>query len=125
MFKFVQLTACRSLFSDDKLLASVNSLLEANKVKERLDGEQDRRRKIEEEANADLRAAERKSRKETESVLQRVQSLEQDVKLVQDKVANMDSKMDNVLDLLQQLRDASRESALASSTSKIADEEAH
>ena len=103
----------------------MNRLLEANKVKERLDGEEDMGRKIQEEADADWRAAERKSRKETESVLQRVQSLEQDVKLVQDRVANMDSKMDSVLDLLQQLRDASRETAMASSTSKIADEEAH
>ena len=74
-------------------------------MKKRLDGEEKRSRKIQEEADAEWRAAERKSRKETESVLQRVQSLEQDVKLVQEKVANMDNKMDSVLDLLQQLRD--------------------
>ena len=94
-------------------------------MKKRLDGEEKRSRKIQEEADAEWRAAERKSRKETESVLQRVQSLEQDVKLVHDRVANMDGKMDSVLDLLQQLRDASRETALASSTTKVADDKAH
>ena len=80
-------------------------------MKERMDSIQDMRRKIEEKANVDLRAAERKSRKETETVLQRVQSLEQDLKLVQNKVANMDGKMDSVLDLLRKIQEANSTSS--------------
>ena len=141
MSLFVQLTIFQPIFLGQKLHNSVKRLVEANEVKKMLDTEENMRQFLQEEAES-------KSRKETELVLQKVQNLEQDLKLTQDKmdskmdnveqrvanlntkmdnveqtVANLNTKMDNVLVLLQQLRDASKQTALASS--QTADEESH
>ena len=81
-----------------QLLARVSDLLEANKVKERLDREADMRQEIQE-------AAEKNSREESEDVLRRVQNLEQNFLKVEEGFRRVEDKMDTIQNLLQRLTD--------------------
>ena len=72
-----------------ELLARVNGLLEANKVKERLEREADMRLEIQE-------AAEKNLREESEDVLRKVQNLE--------------DKMNTIQNMLQQRMDKNKSS---------------
>ena len=87
LLKLICLTTRLPLLSDPKLQDSLDRLLEENGVKARLDKEEELRQEIHKEAESKLR-------KDTESVLQRVQNLEQDFKSVHDK-------MDNILEMLK------------------------